>query len=223
NTKGMAKKQADKNKKKLWIEIPSLILGGILAILTLVAVEKLNLSTFPDGLYHILGSDVRCELSFLVILISYKVIFSTIVEDLFTKKVYASKKHAKDDKLENIVVVALCAVIVIMSGVYNYFFNTYTVALHDNGIYIGTKVKNEILAFENDKVEFYLIEGYTDPDTNIYSETSEDKELYIVIDKDYENYIPGDFSDVKLLKENGIETISVKDYTEFEDKYIYAE
>ena len=223
NTKGNAKKQFQTSKKKLWIEIPSYLIGGILTILTLVAVEKLNLSTFPDGLYHILGSDVRCELSFFIMLISYKAIFSTIAEALFTKKVYASKKHANDDKLESIAIVALCAATVIISGAYNYFFNTYTVALYDNGIYIGTKVKKEILPFENDKVEFYVIEGYTDPNTNIYSESSEDKELYITIDKDYENYIPGDFSDVNLLKENGIEIISVKDYTEFEDKYINAE
>ncbi len=223
STKGTVKKQADENKKKLWIEIPSLILGGILAILTLVAVENLNLSTFPDGLYHILGSDVRSEISFLVLIIGYRIIFSTIAEALFTKKIFASKKHSRDDKLESIIIVALCTVALILCGAYNYYFNAYTVALTDNGIYAGTKAKNEILAFENDKVEFYLIEGYTDPDTNTYNEAAENKELYIVIDKDYENYIPGETSDANLIKQNGIKIISVKDYTEFENKYIYAE
>lgn len=223
STKGNVKKQAETNKKKLWIEIPSLILGGILAIFTLVAVESLSLSTFPDDIYHILGSDVQSGFSFFVLVIAYKAFFSTSAEVLFTKKVYASKKQAKEDRLESIVIVALCAVAVIISGAYNYFFNTYTVALVDDGIHIGTKIKHEVIPFDSDKIEFYLIEGYTDPETNAYSEASEDKEIYIVVDKDYDNYIPGDFADVSLLEENGVEVISVKDYTEYEDKYVYGE
>ena len=119
-----------------------------------------------------------------------------------------------------------CAVIVLCVG-YNYFFKVCTVALHDNGIYVGTQIENEILPFENDRVEFFLIEGYTDPENNTYSDGYENKELYIVVDKDYEGYIISIYEEleetVALLKEKGVDIISVKDYEAFSDTYVYPE
>lgn len=221
------KKQQKKSKKNLWIEIVSYIVGGILSILTLIAVEKLTFMSFSDGLYRLLGIGESSQFSFFILLISYRYIFFHISEALFIKKVYASEKDKKAEKRASAILAAIfCAVIILCVG-YNYFFKVCTVALHDNGIYVGTQIENEILPFENDRVEFFLIEGYTDPENNTYSDGYENKELYIVVDKDYEGYIISIYEEleetVALLKEKGVDIISVKDYEAFSDTYVYPE
>ncbi len=226
SVKASVKKQVKTNNKNLLIEIPSYIISGILEILTLIVAENLCAKSLPDGLYHIIACSTDSGFSFFVGLLSYKCILTEIMESLFTKKTHASQKHAKSDKLATVILTVICFAVAIGTGAYNYFFNTQTVALHDTGIYVGTKVKNEILPFDSDKLEFFLIEGYSYKDS--YDDSPEEKELYIVIDKDYENYIisndetPGELTHtLKLLKKNRVKVTSLKDYEEFQDTYIY--
>lgn len=221
------KKQQKKSKNNLWLEIASYLAGGILSVLTLIAVEELTLMSFSDGLYSLLGVGESSQFSFIVLLVSYRYIIFHIAEALFIKKVYASEKDKKAEKRASAILAAVfCAVIVLCTG-YNYFFKVCTVTVHDSGIYVGTQVKNEILPFENDRVEFFLIEGYTDPETDTYYDSYENKELYMVVDKDYEGYIinyPEKLEEaVKLLKEKGVKIVSVKDYEAFSDTYVYPE
>ncbi len=226
-TKEYVKKQYKNRKKNLWIEIPSYIIGGILAIVTLIALEKLTSVALPDGLYRLLGIGESSQYSFFVLLISYRYITAHIFEALFTKKVYSSERDKKAEKKATAILVMVCCIVIGLCVGYNYFFKICTVALHDSGIYAGTQMKNEILPFENDRVEFFLIEGYTDPENGTYSNGYEDKELYIVIDKNYEGYIINSYEEldetVSLLKEKGVKIISVKDYEAFSDTHLYPE
>lgn len=221
------KKQQKKSKKNLWLEIASYLAGGILSVLTLIAVEELTLMSFSDGLYSLLGIGESSQFSFIVLLVSYRYIIFHIAEALIIKKVYASEKDKKAEKTASAILAAICCTAIILCTGYNYFFKVCTVAVHDSGIYVGTQVKNEILPFENDRVEFFLIEGYTDPETDTYYDSYENKELYMVVDKDYEGYIinyPEELEEtVKLLKEKGVNIVSVKDYEAFSDTYVYPE
>lgn len=227
-TKNSTDKQLKKSKRNLWIEIPSYIIGGILAIITLIAVENLVSVSLPDELYRLLGIGESSEYSFFVLLISYRYIIVHIFETLFTKKIYASERDKKDEKKATAVLIMASFIVASLCIGYNYFFKVCSVALNDTGIYVGTQAKHDILPFENDRVEFYLIEGYTDSESNTYFDSYEDKELYIVVDKDYENYILSDnktpeelLQTVNLLKEKGVKITSVKDYETFSDTYIY--
>ena len=226
-TKNNTDKQFKKSKRNLWIEIPACIIGGILAIVTLIAVEELTYVSLPDGLYYLLGIGESSQFSIFVLLICYRYIIAHIFEALFIKKVYASEKDKRVEKKATVILLAICFVVASLCIGYNYFFKVCTVALHNNGIYVGTQIENEILPFENDRVEFFLIEGYTDPENNTYSDGYENKELYIVVDKDYEGYIISLYEEIEytvaLLKENGVKIISVKDYEEFSDTYVYPE
>ena len=226
SVKASVKKQVKTNNKNLLIEIPSYIISGILEILTLIVAEKLCAKSLPDELYHIIACSADSGFSFFVGLLSYKCILSAVAEALFTKKIHPSKRHAKENRIATAVLIAVCIIVASGTGAYNYFFNTQTVALHDTGIYVGTKAKNEIVSFDNDRLEFFLIEGYSYEDS--YDDSPEEKELYIVIDKDYENYIisndetPGELTHtLNLLKKNRVKVTSLKDYEEFQDTYIY--
>ncbi len=227
-TKEYAKKQNKNSKKNLWLEIPSYIIGGILALATLIAVEKLTSVFLPDGLYRLLGIGESPQFSFFLLIICYRYIIVHIFEALFIKRVYASERDKKAEKRATAILAAVCCIVIVLCTGYNYFFKICTVALHDSGIYVGTQVKNEILPFKNDRVEFFLIEGYTDPENETYSDGYEDKELYIAVDKDYEGYIigvydaPEELSElINLLKEKGVKIVSVKDYETYSDTYVY--
>ncbi|MBQ9912849.1 MAG: hypothetical protein IJO73_01335 [Clostridia bacterium] len=229
-TKINTEKQFKKIRRSLWIEIPAYIIGGILAIVTLVAVEELTAATLPDGLYRLLGIGESSEFSFFIFLICYRYFLIRIFEALFAKKVYSSEKDKKAEKTATAVLTVICLIAIILCTSYNYFFKVCTVALHDSGIYVGTQAKNEILPFENDRVEFFIIEGYTDGENGTYYDSHENKELYLTVDKDYEGYIIGVYDTpeelsalINLLKEKGVDIISVKDYEAFSDNYIYGE
>ena len=226
-TKEYAEKQYKNRKKNLWLEIPSYIIGGILAIITLIAVEKLTSVALTDGFYRLLGIGESSQLSFFLLIISYRYIIVHIFEALFIKKVYASERDKKAEKKAIAILTAVCCMVIVLCAGYNYFFKICTVALHDSGIYVGTQVKNDILPFENDRVEFFLIEGYTDSENETYYDGYEDKEMYIDTDKDYEGYIISSYGEIEetvsLLKEKGVKIISVKDYEAFSDTYVYPE
>ena len=82
---------------------------------------------------------------------------------------------------------------------------------------ISRKDKTSLL-----KYEFILIEGYTVPESNTYHNSSEDKELYIVVDNDYEN--SQELSEtLNLLKEKNIDIVSMKDFEDFENACLYNE
>ncbi len=226
-TKSNTDKQFKKTKSNLRVEIPSYIIGGILAIITLIALEKLTSVSLPDGLYHLLGIGEGSQYSFFVLLISYRYIIAQIFEALFTKKVYSSKRDKKDEKKAAAILTIVCFVAASLCICYNYFFKICTVALHDSGIYVGTQMKNDILPFENDRLDFFLIEGYTDSENGTYFDNYEDKELYIVLDGDYEGYIISFYEEleetVSLLKEKGVKMVSIKDHESFSDIYLYPE
>ncbi len=226
-TKEYAKKQRENRKKNLRIEIPSYLIGGILAVITLIVLENLTSVALPNGLYRPLGIGESSQYSFFVLLISYRYIIAHIFEALFIKKVYSSERDKKAEKKATAILAIVCCIVIGLCVGYNYFFKICTVALHDSGIYVGTQVKNEILPFENDRVEFFLIEGYTDTENGTYYDGYEDKELYIVIDKDYENYIINSYEaleeTVNLLKEKGVKMVCIKDYETFSDTYVYSE
>lgn len=228
--KSTVKKQQKENKKNLLITFPSYIIAGILSIVTFELVSAFTRSSFSDGIYRFLGSSDASTFSFFIILVSYKCILTSIAEALFKKKVHPSARHEKDNKKATLILTVLCFAIVAICGVYNYFFKVCSVAIHDTGIFVGTKVSNEIVPFENNKVEFILIEGYTDPESNTYHNSSEDKELYIVVDKDYEDWFLADYENpqelsetLNLLKEKNIDTVSMKDFEDFENACLYNE
>lgn len=221
------KKKQKKAKKKFWLEAVSFIAGGILAVVTFIAVEKLTITFFPDSSYRLLGIEKCPKSSFLLLLSSYRYTIIYIAEKLFIKKEYASERDRRAEKKTSAILLAVCCAVIILCTGYNYLFEICAVAVHDNGIYAGTQVKNEILPFGSDRVEFFLIEGYTDPETGIYYDGYEDKELYIVVDKRLEDYIISFSEDpeetVAFLKEKGFEIISVKDYEAFSHTYTYSQ
>ncbi len=221
------KKQQKKTRKTFLFEVASYLIGGFLSIITFIAVEKLTLMFFRDSSYRLLGIEECPKSSFFLILICYRYIIIYISELLFIKKEYSSQRDKKAEKKASAILLAVCCAAIIFCTGYNYLFEVCTVAVHESGIYVGTQTKNEIIPFVNDRVEFFLIEGYTDPETDVYHNGYEDKDLYIVVDKKPEDYIIC-FNEeleetVSFLKEKGIGIISVKDYESFSDAYVYDE
>lgn len=231
-TKSEVKKANKQNRTKTVITVISFIIAGILTIAFYAFIDSVRESAFPEGIYRIIGSDGGSELTFILTVLGFEFLINTLIEKIFLKRTHSSATAKKADRTSNIVLSVIAAVVIAVCGLYNYYFQIFTVAVSDSGIYAGTQFKNETVPFDSERIDFFLIEGYYGYDeegNEVYLDSTEDKDIYIVVDGEYEKYIPDsavtaeELSQlIELLREKGTELISIKDYTTFEDTYIYT-
>lgn len=211
-----------------------LVASGVVSVGIMIVSLALFEVNMGDSLSFVIGSYYKDEAIFGVVLFALFFVFNPSIKNIFVKKSHSSDEAKAKDKRVNGIIRIVAVIVVIASTVFAYYTQASVVSVEENGIYIGTYKENEILPFDTNKIEFYLIEGSSQVDENgkdVYTVYEEGrKEIYIVVDGDTENYFVNstDYGEqtveaLKKLKEKNIKLISVKDHEAYWDTYVYTE
>lgn len=153
---------------------------------------------------------------------------------IIIKKLFFNKSEVGNDfwdmnsKKSNLIAVLIAIILLTGCGIYGFYSSQRVVAVSESDVFYKTSLFGEQIKNPNEKLEFFLIEGLIDHSIEgeeSYSNNQEDKELYIVENKDYENYIfsdadAGDIDKIlKNLKSNGFRVKTFHDQDAFFDAY----
>ena len=195
----------------------------------ILALYEVNMEESVD---LIIGSYSKDEFVYAIILFASFFLLAPGIRNIFTKKTFSSEKAKQNEKRTNIIVRIVAAIVIIVCSAFAYYNCSSIIALDEGGVFLGSVSDNEILPYNTDKVEFFVIEGsiiYDDEGNEQYAK-GEMRDIYVVIEGDYENYVScsaayGEEVDnmINALKEKGIELISVKDHDSYYDTYVYPE
>ncbi len=205
----------------------AIIAFGLMTII--LALYEVNME---ESVELIIGSYSKDEFVYAIILLASFFLLSPGIRNVFMKKTFSSEKAKQNEKKTNIIIRLVAAVVIIACSAFAYYNCSSIIALDEGGIYIGSVSENEILPYDTDKVEFFVIEGsivYDDDGNEQYIE-GEMRDVYIVIEGDYENNFSSsaEYGEqvenlISALKEKGIELVSVRDHDSFYDTYVYPE
>lgn len=155
--------------------------------------------------------------------VAFTGLISLAVKKLFFKNSTVKSVLETNNKAVNTVLIALCVVLAAVYFPIQYFSNQNCIALGDNEIIINQSLRErETVSYDSGRVEFFLSDGWYDEDENTHYD---EKELIIVIDGDYDNYIVSDVYDEELeqtlgeLKAHNVTVTEFTDIDEFWDMY----
>ncbi len=204
--------------------IISLILSLIFTVLT----EHItDISVFEN--YTVIYRKESTVFLFVSCFIAFALPVRIIIKKLFfNKSDVGNDLWDMNNKKSNLIAVLIAVVLLVGCGVYSFYSSQRVVAVSENDVFYKTSLFGGEIQNPDEKLEFFLIEGLIDHSVEgeeTYSSNPEDKELYIVENGDYENYIYSDTyaEDIdkvlKNLKSNGFKVKAFHDQDAFFNAY----
>ncbi|MCM1115796.1 MAG: hypothetical protein NC397_09905 [Clostridium sp.] len=179
------------NKYTSIIVIISFLLAFAISIVIDLLIWNLVDETIVANNYTILSSSDSLQFMALIA-VPLAAMLSLLFRDLFFANTTGKAFIDATTKKGKAILLVICC-IVLAGGVYLDFLENHNyIALNDKGVYYSDGLfDNEVIPYSSGRVEMFYIDGYSyyDSDDNVeYSDSSEDKDLYLVVDGDYENH-----------------------------------